>query len=89
MFINWSKLLAEFSYNFCNPLAFLVAQTVKNPPTMQETCVQSLGWKDPLEKGMAMHSRILAWEIPGTGEPAGAGQTTVHGVAKSQTRLSR
>ena len=71
MFINWSKLLAEFSYNFCNPLAFLVAQTVKNPPTMQETCVQSLGWKDPLEKGMAMHSSILAWRIPWTEEPGG------------------
>ena len=56
---------------------------------MQETWVRSLGQEDPLEKGMAMHSRILAWEIPGTGEPGGAGQTTVHGVAKSQTRLSR
>ena len=41
-----------------------VAQMVKNPPTMQETQVQSLGQKDPLEKGMATHSNILAWRIP-------------------------
>ena len=43
--------------------AFLVAQLVKNPPAMQETWVQSLRWKDPLEKGMATHSSILAWRI--------------------------
>ena len=42
------------------------AQLVKNPPTMWETWVQSLGWEDPLEKGMAAHSCILAWRIPGT-----------------------
>ena len=51
--------------------ASLVAQTVKNPPAMQETWVWSLGWKDPLEKGMATHSSILAWRIPWTGEPDG------------------
>ena len=45
-------------------LASLVAQTVKNLPTMQETWVQSLGWEDPLEEGMATHSSILAWRIP-------------------------
>ena len=45
----------------------LVAQLVKkNPPSMQETCVQSLGWEDPLEKGKATHSSILAWRIPWT-----------------------
>ena len=44
---------------------------VKNPPAMWETWVQSLGWEDPLEKGIATHSSILAWRIPGTGEPAG------------------
>ena len=49
--------------------ASLVAQTVKNPPTMQETRVQSLGWEDPLEKDMATHSSILAWGIPRTEEP--------------------
>ena len=53
---------------------------VKRLPTMQETLVQSLGQADPLEKGMATHSSILAWKIPWTEEPDGA---TVHGVAKS------
>ena len=46
--------------------ASLVAQLVKNPPAVQETWVQSLGWEDPLEKGKAMHSSILAWRIPWT-----------------------
>ena len=46
---------------------------------MQETQVQSLGWEDPLEKEVATHSSILAWEIPWSEEPGGA---TVHGVAK-------
>ena len=43
----------------------------KNPPAMQDTEVQSLGWEDPLEKGMATHSSILAWRIPWTEEPGG------------------
>ena len=51
--------------------ASLVAQIVKNPPAMQETLVQSLGWEDPLEKGMATRSCILAWRIPRTEEPGG------------------
>ena len=51
--------------------ASLVAQTVKNLPAMQETWVQSLGQEDPLEKGMAPHSSILAWKIPWTEEPGG------------------
>ena len=46
-----------------------VAQTLKNPPAKWETWVQSLGWEDTLEKGMATHSRILAWRIPWTVEP--------------------
>ena len=46
--------------------ASLVAQLVKNLPTMRETWIQSLDWEDPLEKGMAMHSSILAWRIPWT-----------------------
>ena len=41
--------------------ALLIAQLVKNPPAVQETWVQSLGWEDPLEKGKATHSSILAW----------------------------
>ena len=49
--------------------ASLVAQMVKNPPGMQETQVQSLGWKDPLQEGMATHSSIVAWRIPWTEEP--------------------
>ena len=49
--------------------ASLVAQMVKNPPALQETQGQSLGWEDPLEKGMATHSSILAWEIPWTNDP--------------------
>ena len=57
---------------------------MKNLPAMQETWVQSLGWEDPMEKGMATHSSILAWRIPWTG----AWQATVHGVAKSRTGLS-
>ena len=55
---------------------------VKKPPTMWETWVQSLGWEDPLEEGMAIHSSILSWRIP---TDRGAWQTTVHEVAKSQT----
>ena len=46
--------------------ASLVAQLVMNPPTMRETWVQFLGWEDPLEKGKATHSSILAWRIPWT-----------------------
>ena len=46
--------------------AFLVAQLVKNLPAMWETWVRSLGWEDPLEKGMATHSNILVWRIPWT-----------------------
>ena len=58
----------------------MVAQMVKNLPAMQETWVQSLGWEDPLEEGMATHSRILAWRIP---IDRGAWQATVHGVKES------
>ena len=65
--------------------ASLVAQMLKNSPAMQETWVQSLGREDPLEKGMATHSSILAWRIPWTEKP---GMLPVHGVAKSQTGLS-
>ena len=60
----------------------LVAQLVKNLPAVQETRVQFLGEKDPLEKEMATHSSILAWRIPWTQE---AWSVTVHGGHKSQT----
>ena len=56
-----------------------MAQLVKNLPAKQETWVQSLGWEDTLEKGMATHLSILAWRIPWTEEA---------GVAKSQKQLS-
>ena len=52
-------------------MASLVAQTVNNLPAMWETQVQSLGQEDPLEKGMAPHSSILAWRIPWTEGPGG------------------
>ena len=57
--------------------ASLVAQTVKNLPAMWETWVRSLGWEDPLEEGMATHSKILAWRIP---MDKGAWQATVHEI---------
>ena len=63
----------------------LVAQMVKNPPAMQETWAQSLGWEDPLEEGMATHTSILVQRIP---TDKGAWWVTVHGVTKSQTWLS-
>ena len=56
-------------YPFQYYWAFLVAQMVKNLPAMQETMVQSLGWEDPLEEGIAIHSSILAWRIPMDREP--------------------
>ena len=58
---------------------FTVVQLVKNLPGMQETWIRSLGWKDPLEKGMATHSSILAWRIP---MDRGAWRATVHGVSR-------
>ena len=58
---------------------------VKNLSEILETWVRSLCLEDPLEKGMATHSSIFAWETPWTEEPGGS---TVHGVVVSQTRLS-
>ena len=54
-----------------NDWASLVAQSVKRLPIMRETLVQSLGWEDPLEEGMEMHSNILACRSPKTEEPGG------------------
>ena len=61
------------------------AQLVKNLPVIQETWVQSLGWKDTLEKGTATDSSILAWRIPWTEK---TGRLQFMGVAKSQTQLT-
>ena len=58
------------SYSLQYSRAPLVAQTVKNLPAMRETWVRSLGWEEPLEKGTATHSSILAWRIPWTEETA-------------------
>ena len=60
--------------------ASLVPQTMKRLPTMQETWVQSLVWEDLLEKEMATHSSVLAWRVPGTGEPGGLPSMGSHRV---------
>ena len=65
--IPWRRDRLPLQYSW----ASLVAQTVKNLPAVLETWVQSLGWEDPLEEGMATHSSILAWRILWTEEPSG------------------
>ena len=60
-----------------------MAQIVKNPPAMWETWVRSLGWEDPLEKGKATHSSILAWRSPWTEQPGGL--QSMWGCKKSDT----
>ena len=77
------KIIKIFIYRSLR--ASLVAQLVKNPPAMQETWIRSLGREDPLEKGMATHSSILAWRIT---MDRGAWQAIVHGVSKSWTQLA-
>ena len=62
-----------------------MTQMVKNLQAVLENWVQSLGWEDPLEEGMATHSSILTWRIL---MDRGAWRATVHGVAKSRTQLS-
>ena len=59
----------EIGYPLQYSWASLVAQLVKNPPAIQDTWVRPLGWVDPLEKGKAIHSSILAWRIPRTIQP--------------------
>ena len=66
-------------------MASLVAQLVKNPPAKQETPVPFLDWEDPLEEGLVTHTNILAWRNSLERE---AWRATVHGITKSQTRLS-
>ena len=61
----------EIGYPLQHSWVFLVAQTVKNPFAMLETWVRSLGWEDPLEEGVAIHSSILPWRNPWTEEPDG------------------
>ena len=62
----WGNLILIYAHIYG---ASLVAQKVKCLPAMQETQVRSLGWEDPLEKEMAIHSSILAWRIPQMEEP--------------------
>ena len=62
---EWIALVMD-CYSLQCSWASLVTQLVKNPPAMQETWLQFLGWEDPLEKGMATHCSILAWRIPWT-----------------------
>ena len=57
-----------------------MAQMVKNPPALQEVQVRFLGWEDPLEKGVATHSSILAWRIPWTEEPVGLQSTELQTI---------
>ena len=71
--LNWTELIQYL-------WASLVSQLVKMPPAVQETWVPSLDWEDPLEKGKAIHSSILAWRIPWTAQSMG--------VTKSRTQLS-
>ena len=72
-FETWNHVPFHSSFLFpkASPGASLMAQLVKNLPAVQEIWVQSLGWEDPLEKGTAAHSSILAWRIPWTEEPGG------------------
>ena len=61
----------DISLDTCTVCSSLMAQMVKNLPTMQETWLRSLSREDPLEKGVATHSSILAWRTPWTEEPGG------------------
>ena len=84
--INPTRLVSSLNCTLTSDnRASQVAQLVRNPPTMQETLVPSLGCEDPLEEGMTTYSSILAWRIS---MDKGAWQATVHGVAKSWTKLS-
>ena len=68
---RWTRLSNKQTSHMYGLFINMVAQTIKNLPAMQETWVRSLGWEDPLEKGMANHSSILVWRIPWTEEPGG------------------
>ena len=67
--------------------ASLVAEMVKNLPTMQETWVQSLGREDTLDQGMSTHSSILAWRIPWTEEPGGLQSVRLHDMTEQLTAV--
>ena len=77
------KLRLEAAYDGCR--ASLLVQTVKNPPAMQEIQFRSLGWEDPLEKGVDTHSSISAWRIPWSEKLS---ELQSMGLQKSWTQLS-
>ena len=81
---RWQNLCGETLPKYLPDKDFPVAQMVRNLPVMQETRVRSLGQEDPLVKGMAIHSSILAWRIPWTEGPGGLNSVGL----QSQTRLS-
>ena len=86
--VVWSTTLASLTQGgpvIKDVRASLVAQMVKILPAVQETQIPSLGWEDPLEKGMATHSSILAWRIPWKSLVG----YTVHGFSKSWIQLSK
>ena len=84
--LGWERYPGEgIGYPLQYSWASLVAEMVKNLFAMWETWVRSLGWKHPLEEGMATHSSILAWKIP---MDRSAWWAIVHGVAKNWTLLS-
>ena len=68
---NFSSQEKNIVTKYGQQMDFPGGSAVKNLPAMQEMQVQSLGWEDPLEEGMATHSSILAWRIPWTEEPGG------------------
>ena len=72
-----AKVITKYSIS---DMGFTVAQTVQKLPAVQETWVRSPGGEDPLEKGMATHSGILAWRIPWTEEPGGLQSMGSHSV---------
>ena len=80
----WGYQPALFLFVYFLDKLYLIAQLVKNLPAMWETCVQSLGWEDPLKKGKATRSSILTWRIPWTEKPGGLQSMGL----QSQTRLS-
>ena len=75
----------------CKPgelVGFLGGSVVKNLPAIRETQVQSLSWEDPLEKGMATHSSILAWRIPRAEEPGGLQSTELQRLGHDLINIS-
>ena len=83
--LSW-KLKKSTVHSQCSLRTSLLAQMVKNLPAMQEMRFQSLGQEDPLKKGLATHSRILAWRIP---MDRGAWPATVHKATQNWTWLKQ